>query len=492
MALDDTTGGDDGDDADSTPLPQQGHQQTSHTTTTTTTAMAPAVQEDPVAAAAAVSVSSVEEYVRRHYLQQGFEGYHCENRLFMTLYGLLFWDVIHGALQAEQRSGIVAAGPNAADAAAAAAVVGSADDDGATSAAAVVVVEEAEDKEEAARSRAGAVADMDTATSCTSTVPFTSAYQDTPHDLHHGSEFISRRREAVAATLAAIEEEGEEGGGRGMERLLREAFHAHYGEQSRYVQWDWRDAQLQSAKMKSSRASGGGADDRGGRNAVRSAAAGDARTPAGLQEEQEEEQDPAQLQQRRRQEEDEEVEEVEEEEDGLKASKAVALAELIGLCRGLGSRAVAGMCRLYAESYETWAGGLPDLLIWRPPRQQQHAQQHQPSDAAAPGTTAVGTAPSATAVSAAAGVELAAGAWDVRLVEVKGPGDSLSHRQRAWIDRLLGWGCPFASAMSSPSIIPKVANIFNSSCRYSSTSTSHCSQPRCSRCLCVLEESLRE
>eukprot|EP01046_Picozoa_sp_COSAG06_P016241 COSAG06_NODE_1069_length_10828_cov_22.835493_9_plen_476_part_00 len=439
MALDDTMG-DDGDAADNIPPPQQGHQQTSHTTTT---AMA-AVQEDPTAVAAAVSVSGVEEYVRRHYLQQGFEGYHCENRLFMTLYGLLFWDVIHGPLQAEQRSDTVATGPNAADAAAAGA--GSADDGGASSAA-VVIVEETEDKEEeeAARGEAGAVADTDITS--TSTVPFTSAYQDTPHDLHHGSEFISRRRKAVAATLAEIEEDDE--GGRGMERLLRAAFYAHYGEQSRYVQWDWRDAQLQSAKRSSSRASGGGADDQGGGNATGSAAsAGDARTPAGPQEEQvagqEEEQDPAQHGQQvleGLQEEEEEAEE--EEEGGLKASTAVALAELIGLCRGLGSRAVAGMCRLYAESYETWAGGLPDLLIWRPP-QHQHRQEQKPSDAVVAGTAAAaaGTpaaAAAATAVSAA-DVESAAGAWDVRLVEVKGPGDSLSHRQRAWIDRLVGWG----------------------------------------------------
>ena len=50
-----------------------------------------------------VAASSVEEYVRRHYLHHGFEGYHCENRLFLTLFGLLLWDVVHaGGCFAEQ------------------------------------------------------------------------------------------------------------------------------------------------------------------------------------------------------------------------------------------------------------------------------------------------------------------------------------------------------------------------------------------------------
>ena len=46
------------------------------------------------------SLCGVEEYVRRHLTASGWAGSsHCENRLFLTLFGLLFWDVLHHQVQ---------------------------------------------------------------------------------------------------------------------------------------------------------------------------------------------------------------------------------------------------------------------------------------------------------------------------------------------------------------------------------------------------------
>ena len=114
------------------------------------------------------------------------------------------------------------------------------------------------------------------------------------------------------------------------------------------------------------------------------------------------------------------------------ASKAVALEELIELCDGLGPRAVVGLCRLYAENYDTWCGGLPDLLVWRR-RQSQVTHMHFP-------TPGADRAAAYHERETERETEWTDTTWEVRLVEVKGPGDSLSHRQRAWIDRLVGWG----------------------------------------------------
>ena len=111
---------------------------------------------------------------------------------------------------------------------------------------------------------------------------------------------------------------------------------AHYGQQSKHVQWDWRDAAMLGGP-------GGGSEE--------------------------------------------------------------ALAEIKGLCGALGPAACAGICGVYAQSYDTWAGGLPDLLVWRRPEAEEGG----------------------------------GGEWVARFVEVKGPGDSLSNRQRAWIDKLLAW-----------------------------------------------------
>ena len=50
------------------------------------------------------------------------------------------------------------------------------------------------------------------------------------------------------------------------------------------------------------------------------------------------------------------------------------------------------ICTLLSDAYEAWSGGLTDLLLWNSSR--------------------------------------------VRFVEIKGPGDSLSDRQRAWGEKL--------------------------------------------------------
>lgn len=116
------------------------------------------------------------------------------------------------------------------------------------------------------------------------------------------------------------------------------------------------------------------------------------------------------------------------------ASKAAALEELIELCEGLGRHAVVGLCRLYAENYGTWGGGLPDLLLWRRCQRSKGTHVH---------ATLSGAERDADYHEGERQREAERGTdttWEVRLVEVKGPGDSLSHRQRAWIDRLVGWG----------------------------------------------------
>jgi hypothetical protein len=302
-----------------------------------------------------VAVNSVEEYVRRHYLHHGFEGYHCENRLFLTLFGLLLWDVIHGPVDSKDL------GAHGHDCAA-----GSSEDEISTTGRCEHVVE---------------------------SVPFTSAYQDTPHDLHYGQHFLCRRRVSIDAALQEIE-------GAGVQKKLRAVFAAHYGEQSRYVQWDWRDARLMQERNRASTDSVAASerDDRAAADDHESGISGGA--VATTAEEQRENQ--------------------RAEADAV--SKAVALAELMAICQGLGSRAVVGLCRLYAESYGTWAGGLPDLLVWRR-RDNFQIPTSQPAsyyddDLASECNQR----------------------WEVRLVEVKGPGDSLSHRQRAWIDRLVEWG----------------------------------------------------
>jgi len=70
--------------------------------------------------------------------------------------------------------------------------------------------------------------------------------------------------------------------------------------------------------------------------------------------------------------------------------------ELVLLCGLMGPRVLHTACALLLAAYDAWCGGLPDLLLW--------------------------------------------GAHAVAFVEVKGPGDSLSDRQRAWGEKLVAAG----------------------------------------------------
>jgi hypothetical protein len=74
----------------------------------------------------------------------------------------------------------------------------------------------------------------------------------------------------------------------------------------------------------------------------------------------------------------------------------------------LGGTALAAVCRAYAEDFQGWCGGMPDLFLWR-----------------VHGDTA-----------RAAGAPFG----EARLVEVKSPSDALSQQQIAWIDLLLRSG----------------------------------------------------
>ena len=78
---------------------------------------------------------------------------------------------------------------------------------------------------------------------------------------------------------------------------------------------------------------------------------------------------------------------------------AYPLESLQRIADGLGPAALRLLCETLASDYTLWSHGLPDLLLWRV------------DDIA-----------------------------EVRLVEVKGPGDSLSNSQMCWIDKLLGVG----------------------------------------------------
>jgi len=96
---------------------------------------------------------------------------------------------------------------------------------------------------------------------------------------------------------------------------------------------------------------------------------------------------------------------------------------------GLGPAAVSGLCECYSSNFNAWWGGLPDLLCWR---------------AASSTTSADSDASSHCEVAATAGYE----AFEVALIEVKGPNDSLSCRQHAWIDKLVSWSTQPGAALS--------------------------------------------
>jgi len=64
------------------------------------------------------------------------------------------------------------------------------------------------------------------------------------------------------------------------------------------------------------------------------------------------------------------------------------------LCQCIGGRALAHVCMCFAQDYQHWCGGLPDLFLWNEERS------------------------------------------ECKLVEVKGPNDRLSFQQKAWLHTL--------------------------------------------------------
>ena len=79
------------------------------------------------------------------------------------------------------------------------------------------------------------------------------------------------------------------------------------------------------------------------------------------------------------------------------------------------------MDTISTDGFSLWSGGVPDLLVWRP------------QGAAGGGATAA-------ASSASTHQPLHERKHELKFVEVKGPSDKLSDRQRAWIDMLLRSG----------------------------------------------------
>ncbi|KAJ1967056.1 hypothetical protein IWQ62_002091 [Dispira parvispora] len=76
----------------------------------------------------------------------------------------------------------------------------------------------------------------------------------------------------------------------------------------------------------------------------------------------------------------------------------IAQDDLLAMARGIGGKALAGICHTLARDYRHNRSGLPDLCLWHPEN------------------------------------------GNFRAVEVKGPGDTLSETQRIWIDTLMTLG----------------------------------------------------
>jgi hypothetical protein len=89
--------------------------------------------------------------------------------------------------------------------------------------------------------------------------------------------------------------------------------------------------------------------------------------------------------------------------------QSFSLRELQFIARGLGGEVLVCVCETLMKDYSLFSHGFPDLLLWREEVKGEE-EEH--------------------------GVFVPA----VRLVEVKGPGDSLSYAQMFWIDALLRCG----------------------------------------------------
>lgn len=101
----------------------------------------------------------------------------------------------------------------------------------------------------------------------------------------------------------------------------------------------------------------------------------------------------------------------------------LSLDETKQVFAGMSLRTIAMICALFAENYKAWNGGLPDLMLWR----------------VAPAKTAkpvIGVNNPSETQGLSSSSSHADKTMETRFIEVKGPGDSLSERQKAWIDKL--------------------------------------------------------
>eukprot|EP00850_Spirogloea_muscicola_P018365 SM000167S02978 [mRNA] locus=s167:251131:256223:- [translate_table: standard] len=100
-----------------------------------------------------------------------------------------------------------------------------------------------------------------------------------------------------------------------------------------------------------------------------------------------------------------------------------SLTELQTIAGCIGGPGLAGVCRLLAEDHGGWAGGMPDLLLWRTATNDKGQALY-----------------CCLCGCRSENCKSCAGVGDAKLVEVKGPRDSLSEQQRAWIAALLASG----------------------------------------------------
>jgi hypothetical protein len=118
---------------------------------------------------------------------------------------------------------------------------------------------------------------------------------------------------------------------------------------------------------------------------------------------------------------------------GAGAPCALRRRELAAVAGALGGPSCAAVCAAFAASYDAAAAGFPDLLLWR----------DAPGDAVGGGDVSTAPAPASA----------------VRFVEVKGPGDRLSDRQRAAHALLLAAGvrcCVCYVAAAPPGAMPSL------------------------------------
>lgn len=116
-----------------------------------------------------------------------------------------------------------------------------------------------------------------------------------------------------------------------------------------------------------------------------------------------------------------------------------AVMEQVSHC--LEPKSVAGVCEAMGHAWGEWAGGLPDLALWRLPKENASAKTEKEEE----GTERV------TSIDHAVPAEKRP-LGQLRLIEVKGPGDTLSEKQRCWLDLLcsLGWDVEVCHVRDQP------------------------------------------